>query len=131
MPDPYMKVYLSVLGISSRILYLIREFFEKCSYEPSEVELVKGPSPFKAYQDTEEYAWVDKIDEEELLLLTLASHKLHIKALQPFINAKIASLVSFDDYETASKEFGLDITDDEHLNNYLKSESKWAGIYQV
>lgn len=131
MPDPYMKVYLSVLGITSRILYLIREFFENCNYSPSEVKVPENSSPFKAFESTAEYTYINKIDEEDLLLLTLASHKLHIKSLQPFINAKIASIVNFDDYESASKEFGLDVTDDEHLNNYLKYDSKWASISQV
>lgn len=128
MPDPYMKVHLSVMGITSRILYLIRDFFEKCNYSPTVVKPLPndGEGIYKFYVDAPEFEIINQIDDEELLLMILACHKLHIKTLQNFLYAKIALIVSFEDYESASQAFGLDVSDDEHLNNYLKLEGKWV-----
>lgn len=128
MPDPYMKVHLSVMGITSSVLYLIRDFFEKCNYSPTIVvpSNKDGESAFRSFVGLPEFEFIDRIGEEELLLLTLACHKLHIKTLQNFLYAKIASIVEFEDYGSAAEAFGLDVSDDEHLNNYLKLESKWA-----
>lgn len=120
IPEPGSEIKLSSLEIDANTLKKIKTFLEV----KGEFPVIKGPlqatrtesifdsaSPYRTFfQD---------INEDELLLLTLAAHKLSIENLQELCTAVIASKFA----EMDANEVINDLTEAELVNNeedYLK-----------
>ena len=115
------------MKITTESLKVIEKYFRSLNYEPEGLkDGARNKSLFEEFRKVKGFQIVDEMDWENLLLLALACHKLNIRCLQNLVLAKIAEVFQFDGYEQAAEEFGVEVSDDEHLNNYLKFENKWA-----
>ena len=113
-----MKICLGELGIDAETLVYIKNYCQEINYEPKNLE-------WDSILDRISLTNVFKnINEENLLLLVLAAHRLGLECLQNDACAKIAEIYN-EDLENAEANEGedtyLNIVEDKHLDICLNS----------
>ena len=113
-----MKICLGELGIDAETLVYIKNYCQEINYEPKNLE-------WDSILDRISLTNVFKnINEENLLLLVLAAHRLGLECLQNDACAKIAEIYN-EDLENAEANEGedtyLNIVEDKHLDICLEN----------
>jgi hypothetical protein len=124
VPEPGEDVPLSDLEIDISTLVLIQKFLEIRGEYP----VIKKPMPASrndsVFDPTSPFtAFFADLNEDQLLLLTLAAHKLTIETLQELCTAVIASKFA----EMDAQEVINDLTEEELTTNE-DDYYKWTGF---
>ena len=121
-------MHLIKLGIDSDSLHLIQIYLNKCEYCTEEIVYRRSLVLSECIHDSWTYNFICDISIERLLLLVLAIHKLEIKGLQKIVNARVAEILHVVEKDDGQELFGIELCDDEDLNNFLKYDNKWAVV---
>jgi hypothetical protein len=123
VPNPGEEIPLMEMEIDHATLLLIRDFLNLKGQFPN----IKPPLPASKTEsifpgDSAYKEFFDNIVDEQLLLLTLAAHKLQCEALEGLCAAVIASRFA----EMDADEVVADLTEDELTTNE-DDYYKWIG----
>jgi hypothetical protein len=126
VPEPGEEIGLRQLEIDTNTLQMIKTFTQIKGKFPTIKKPLNVSKPEPIFENDSPYkAFFENIDEDQLLLLTLAAHRLTIDTLQELCIAIIASKFSEMDAEQVIQ----DLTEEELTINeedYMKvCEIKW------